>query len=81
MTLFGGIMLGVCVICAGGLILHYRVMKLRTRLDMAIIALEEAPDGDIPPDLQEEYAAALADYEEYTSRFPGNLVARILQLP
>jgi hypothetical protein len=82
---FGVLSLVVLAPCCAGLILHYHIMKRRTRLDNAIQAMEnEVDDLDtsyFTADLKEEYEAALAEYNAFIARFPFNFVAKILNLP
>ena len=86
-SLFGGISLLVFLLSIGVLALHYYVMKRRTRLDLAIEALDEAleiaeeTNAPDPAEARQEYEAALAQYNACVSRFPGNIVAKILSLP
>ena len=85
-TSFGIVSLIVFFLCVAGLVLHYSVMKHRTRLDLALEALEILAEEDETTDekytaAQEEYDNALTAYKACISRFPGNVVAKVLGLP
>jgi cbb3-type cytochrome oxidase subunit 3 len=89
MTAFGIASIIVFALCCTGLILHYYVMKRRTRLDNALTALEILREGETLEDSEKsdfttankEYEAALADYKACISRFPWNVMVKILHLP
>jgi hypothetical protein len=87
-SLFGVVSLIVFVLCCAGLVLHYHVMKRRARLDEALQRIEESreDEADVLTEsgfeaLNREYEAAYADYQTCISRFPGIIMAKILQLP
>jgi Ca2+/Na+ antiporter len=80
-SVFGIVSFVVFALCCVGLVLHYRLMKKRIRLDNAEYT-KQISEGDTETETKEtEYETALADYAACVSRFPYNVIAKILNLP
>ncbi|MCL2603980.1 MAG: hypothetical protein FWD90_05840 [Defluviitaleaceae bacterium] len=83
-SIFGIVSFIIFAVCCAGLVLHYLIMKKRVRLDNALHELEthEADtDASVLEAKEKEYEAAYADYHAYVSRFPFDIIAKILNLP
>ncbi|MCL2189106.1 MAG: LemA family protein [Defluviitaleaceae bacterium] len=71
-TSFGVVSLVVFGVCIVGMVLHFQVMRRRSKLDDLLAA-----DEDEKTDTQ-ALGFAIAEYNTYIARFPGIIMAKML---